>query len=555
MDNASIADMLQHYGKLLELHGENSFKSGAYIQAPFAFKKFDTQLSGLSPDELLHFPFLGKSLLTKVIEILQKGSFDAYDSLLRATPHGLLELLQIRGLGPKKLRVLWQELQIQSPGELMYACLENRLLDLKGFGEKSQQSLLDELQFRELNKSSVLYARIEATATELLQLFRKTSVIEKVEITGEYRRQCEIVNALEFVVVCSHLDGLISILSGMGLHIHTLDATVLKTEIRPGFPLVLHLATHENFQAVWLTTSSSLAHLAMLRELPESAVSEEEIYHKNGYYFIPPYLREGRDEFEKAAKGNFLPPIQTHELRGAIHNHSLWSDGQHSIRDMALFCIEQGWEYLAICDHSKTATYAGGLSVERVLKQKAEIDLLNIELAPFKIFHGIESDILADGSLDYEPDILAQFDLVVASVHSQLKMNQEKAMDRLRKAIENPYTTILGHPTGRLLLSREGYPIDTKEIIDACAENHVVIELNANPNRLDLDWRFLEYAQNKGVLISINPDAHRKESLLEMKYGVAVAQKASILKESVLNTKNVKELTLFLDNRRKLKGI
>jgi DNA polymerase (family 10) len=555
MDNAAIADLLSHYGKLLELHGENSFKTNAYTQAPFSFKKLPVSLAALSSEEIHSIPLLGKSLAAKVTEIVQTGSFKAYHDLLEKTPDGIVEMMSIRGLGPKKIRVLWQELAIQSLGELMYACLENRLLDLKGFGPKSQAAILEELQYKELTKSKILYARIESTANELLLLLRKSSAVERAELTGEFRRQCEIVSSLEYVLVCNHLESIVTILSGMGLTIDAFTHELIKTDLRPGFPLILHLANNDTFASIWLKTSASLAHLEAMKEIPAFASSEEEIYFKNGLYFIPPYLREGRAEIEKASKNSFEIPVQFRDLRGAIHNHSNWSDGRHSIREMAEFSIEQGWEYLVMCDHSKTAAYAGGLSEERVLKQMEEIDTLNVELAPFKIFKGIESDILLDGSLDYTIEILSQFDLVVASVHSQLRMSEDKAMERLLKAIENPYTTILGHPTGRLLLSREGYPLDMKRIIDACAANNVVLELNANPNRLDLDWRFLDYAIQKGCLLSINPDAHKKESLLDMQYGVYVAQKAQIMKENVLNTKNLEAFSAFLNQLKSVKGI
>jgi len=276
------------------------------------------------------------------------------------------------------------------------------------------------------------------------------------------------------------------------------------------------------------------------------ASSEKEVYTKAGLSYIEPELREGANEFILAEAGKLPELIKFSDLKGTLHNHSTWSDGVHSIEEMALFCRnELNLQYLGMCDHSKSAFYANGLNETRLLAQHAEINTLNQKLAPFKIFKGIESDILFDGSLDYAPEILATFDFVVASVHSVLKMNEEKATSRLIKAIENPYTTILGHPTGRLLLSRSGYPIDYKKVIDACAENNVVIEINANPLRLDLDWRWHQYAIEKGVILSVNPDAHRKDGFYDMHYGVFVARKGGVARENCLNSYTLEEITHF----------
>jgi DNA polymerase (family 10) len=256
-------------------------------------------------------------------------------------------------------------------------------------------------------------------------------------------------------------------------------------------------------------------------------------------------------ELEKA-KAHTLPKlIESADLKGILHNHSTYSDGMNSLEEMAVYCKQLGYEYLGICDHSQTASYAGGLKVEQVLLQQDEIKKLNQQLAPFKIFKGIESDILGNGNLDYEEDILKTFDFIVASVHANLKMDEEKATNRLLKAIENSYTTILGHPTGRLLLGRPGYPIDHKKIIDACAANNVVIELNAHPYRLDIDWRWIPYCLEKGVMISINPDAHQLKGYHDMNYGINVARKGLLTKEQCFNSKSLAEIEVYFNNRNK----
>jgi DNA polymerase (family 10) len=268
------------------------------------------------------------------------------------------------------------------------------------------------------------------------------------------------------------------------------------------------------------------------------------IYTKAGLAWMQPELREGTLFIEKAEKNELPTLINWHDLKGTLHNHSTWSDGVNSIEEMALYCRDTlKLEYLGMCDHSKSAFYAKGLSIERVLQQHEEIDALNKKLDGFHIFKGIESDILYDGSLDYPEEILQKFDFIVASVHSILKMDEEKATSRLITAIENPYTTILGHPTGRLLLSRSGYPINYKKVIDACAANNVVIEINANPLRLDLDWRWHQYALDKGVMLSVNPDAHRIEGFTDMHYGILVARKGGLYKEMCMNAMPLAEIT------------
>jgi DNA polymerase (family 10) len=278
--------------------------------------------------------------------------------------------------------------------------------------------------------------------------------------------------------------------------------------------------------------------------------NEESVYSNLSIQYCEPELREGLFELEKA-KNNQLPKlIELTDLKGILHNHSTYSDGMNTLEEMAVYCKELGYQYLGICDHSKTASYAGGLKVETVLLQQQEIEKLNKQLFPFKIFKGIESDILGNGDLDYEEDILKTFDFIVASVHANLKMDEEKANARLIKAIENPYTTILGHPTGRLLLGRPGYPINHKKIIDACAANKVVIELNAHPYRLDIDWRWIPYCLEKGVMISINPDAHQLKGYQDMRYGTYVARKGLLTKDNCLNAMDLNTFENYLSTKK-----
>jgi DNA polymerase (family 10) len=311
------------------------------------------------------------------------------------------------------------------------------------------------------------------------------------------------------------------------------------------YSVCLICCEEDQYEREQLLRTGPAEHLDELDIDPEEPIeSEKALYEDRGLPFILPELRDL--PMETSTKIDTTQLVQWNSIRGILHNHSTYSDGIHSLEEMAIACRDLGMEYLGMCDHSKSAFYAGGLSIEKVMQQHAEIDKLNAKLGPFKIFKGIESDILSDGSLDYPNEILETFDLIVASVHSILNMDIERATKRLITAIENPYTTILGHPTGRLLLSRKGYPIDYKKVIDACAANGVIMELNAHPYRLDIDWRWIPYCMEKGVHISINPDAHKKEGYSDMQYGVNVARKGGLTNDFLFNGKSLNEMINFL---------
>jgi DNA polymerase (family 10) len=321
----------------------------------------------------------------------------------------------------------------------------------------------------------------------------------------------------------------------------------------------LYTGTTNISERLFQTTGSKEFTEAFQKAYPhveyKAGIKDESVFSDANIQYIPPCLRETAGIIEKAKK-NLLPQlIQTEEICSIIHSHSNWSDGMNTIEEMADDCIKRGFEYLVISDHSQTAFYANGLKEDRIKEQQKQIDDLNRKLLPFKIFKSVESDILNDGKLDYPESVLKTFDLVIASIHSNLKMPEDKAMKRLITAIENPYTTILGHMTGRLLLSRNGYPVNHKKIIEACAANHVVIELNAHPRRLDIDWKWIDYAIEKGVLLSINPDAHALEGFDDIKYGVLAAQKGGLTKEYNLSSFSLKEFEMFLVNNKKVKGI
>lgn len=537
----------------MELHNENPFRTKAMASASFKLDKLPFRIDEASLEELSAQQGIGKSTAEKAKEVVQTGTFKELQELLANTPSGVVEMLNIKGLGPKKVQIIWQDLGIESVGELLYACNENRLVEAKGFGLKTQEEIKKSIEFSISNQGWFLYAKVLSQAENFYTILKTHFPSSLLSFTGDFRRKCEVLSTVD-LLISENIDAVEKFLGNYTLVEKTENSLEITDEL--GFTFKVFSTNINDFWRDLILSTGSTAHLDLLfnilSDLP-SLSSEEAIYRNLRLDYIEPELREGLDEIDRAQNHTLPHLIQFKDLKGTLHNHSTYSDGVHSLEQMAVYCKDNlGLEYLGICDHSRTAVYANGLSIERLEEQWKEITALNEKLSPFKIFRGIESDILSDGSLDYPDDVLAKFDFVVASVHSNLKMDEDKATARLIKAIENPYTTILGHPTGRLLLSRSGYPIDYKKIIDACAANHVVIEINANPLRLDLDWKWHRYAVEKGVLLSINPDAHRTEGLLDMHYGVFVAQKGGLEAKNCLNTYSLAEITAYFINRKSL---
>ncbi|MGE8429164.1 MAG: helix-hairpin-helix domain-containing protein [Sphingobacterium sp.] len=548
MDNKAISKIFKLCSQLMELHNENPFRTKSIASASFKLDKLPFRIDEASLEDLSAQPGIGKSTAEKAKEVAATGTFKELEELIENTPAGIIEMLNIKGLGPKKIQIIWKELEIESVGELLYACNENRLVEAKGFGLKTQEDIKKSIEFSISNKGWFLYAKAFPLAEKFFNELKLHFPSSLLSYTGDFRRKCEVLSTVD-LLISESIDNVEKILEGFTLVEKTENSIELTDEL--GFTFKVFSSNINDFYRDLILSTGSTAHLDVLFNiLPDlpSLSSEEAIYRNLGLDYIEPELREGLNEIAQAQNHTLPKLIQYKDLRGTLHNHSTYSDGVHSLEQMAVHCKDVlGLEYLGICDHSRTAVYANGLSIERLEQQWNEIATLNEKLAPFKIFRGIESDILGDGSLDYPDEVLAKFDFVVASVHSNLKMDEDKATTRLIKAIENPYTTILGHPTGRLLLSRAGYPLDFKRVIDACAANGVVIEINANPLRLDLDWRWHRYAVEKGVLLSINPDAHRTEGLHDMQYGVLVAQKGGLQASNCLNTYSLDAITDYFN--------
>lgn len=539
MDNTALADQLDLYAKLLDIHGEDPFRAKSFAAAAFTIEKLPYPLAGLEPKKWQQIRGIGAGVAAAIGEILSSnGQWPLLTELLARTPEGVVSMLQIKGIGPKKIHVIWKEMGIESVGELLYACQENRLTLFKGFGEKTQKAVEEAIRFLLQHQGHFLYAEVEALFPSIEYYLQTLFGKEKVAVTGLYRRQCPTLNELAFVVAESINTIKPKFITAQPPELLEETGNSLLYQLKNGLKLRIYAAP-SNFIEQLFITSASASFLEAFTSLPPihaknpaatniSMNTELEIFEHKGLPYIVPYRREKPDILKEAFERQLKTPIEQGQVKGLIHCHSNWSDGLHSIEEMAQACIERKLEYMVLSDHSVSAFYAKGLTPERVAAQQEQIDRLNKQLAPFKIFKSIESDILNDGKLDYSDEILSSFDLVIASVHSNLRMSQEKAMARLLKAVENPYTRILGHMTGRLLLSREGYPVDVAAIIEACAHHKVVIELNAHPRRLDIDWEWIELALEKGVLISINPDAHSIEGIDDIRYGILAAQKGGL---------------------------
>ncbi len=557
MENKPIARRLRLLSQLMELHEVNPFKIKSVANASFKVDKLPFPVAGKTVAELEKVDGIGKSMAAKIHELVETGTMTDLEDLLAATPEGVVEIMGIKGIGPKKVAIIWKDLGIENTGELYYACNENRLIEAKGFGLKTQEEIRKAIEFRMASNGKFLYAQIAQEANDLLDEIKTVFVGGLVEFAGEYRRLCEIIS--ELVIVLGSRDQQLALDSFSKSNILqnvSLNGNHINGELANGLLVdIVCVEKRDFYKELFLQTGSEEHIKAVLGRITgeiDQPASEELIYTKAGLEFMKPELREADTFIEKAENNNLPQLISYNDLKGTLHNHSTWSDGVNTIEEMALYCRDTlKLEYLGMCDHSKSAFYAKGLSIERVLQQQEEIDHLNKKLGGFKIFKGIESDILNDGSLDYPDEILKKFDFIVASVHSNLKMDEEKATARIIKAVENPYTTILGHPTGRLLLSRKGYPIDYKKVIDACAANNVVIEINANPLRLDLDWRWHQYALEKGVWLSVNPDAHRNEGFLDMHFGILVARKGGLSKDKCLNALSLPAITQVFEKKNK----
>lgn len=553
MENDEIVDSLELLVKLWDVHGVNEFKAKNLSFAIRGLDKFPGLINQLTTDQLLLIPGVGKVMVQLIYELAQSGTCRELEEIIENTPPGILDLLKIKGLGAKKVRAIWQELNVSNFEDLNTACQNGQIEKLKGFGSAIQSSIQSQIIYIQENRKKLRLDKAIFLSDRILAILQ--AVFDKIAISGELRRNCEVITSMVFVVETDNIFGSQSEISELKGFSEDLQASSPFTW--RGFfedhliPVEIHLVDKSEFVSALFQHSAHENHLESVdfynQFQGKSLLTEESIYHASNKPFILPEMREGLQEFVWAGQHENTELIDEQDLQGCLHNHSVYSDGKNTLLEMAEACRALGLHYFGIADHSQYAAYAGGLKEEDVYRQHEEIDRLNLLWSDFTILKGIEADILPDGSLDYNDHILSQFDYVVASVHANLTMDLDKAMDRLIRAIENPYTSILGHPTGRLLLSRPGYPLNTHKILDACRANGVSIELNASPYRLDLDWRHIYSAMEKGVFVSINPDAHKIEGLNDMKYGVKVGRKGGLLKALTLNALPLNDLKAFFN--------
>jgi DNA polymerase (family 10) len=564
MENTHMIALLKDTAKLLELHGANPFQVRYYNNAAVSLEKMNQEVGGLSHEALHNIAGLKPSTGKLIQEMYTTGTLQRWEELIANTPQGVREMLNLRGIGPKKVGIIWKTLGIESPPELLRACQKGSIAQLPGFGQKTQDTIQESLKFRARQVGKLHYASVLPYATDLEIQLQQAFPTSLVSLIGALRRKMEVVERVEVLVGTEQVKAIMQWLDQQSMLqkkdklsgpfawrgqfvAHTLHLTVLFCKPQEFYKqLVLQTGSKEHL-ALLVDEGKQLGEVLDSIKEPQSEVV---VYERAKLPYIPPELREGQIELTWAREKGGPQLLEMKDLRGVFHNHTTYSDGKHSLAEMAQHCKDLGYEYIGITDHSQRAVYAGGLTPEAILQQHKEIDSLNKTLAPFKIFKGIESDVLANGHLDYSDDVLARFDFVIASVHTGMSMDKKKATGRIIEAIRNPYTTMLGHLTNRLLLQREGFPVEYRAVIDACADYGVVIEINANPWRLELDWRWVAYALSKKVWISINPDAHDKASIQNMYYGVCVGRKGGLTRPDTFNALSQEEIITYLQHRK-----
>jgi DNA polymerase (family 10) len=578
MDNSGIAQVLNEIAVFSELTGENPFKSRAYENAARIVEKHPENVAELcAQGRLKEIKGVGKSIEDIIHDLVATGQSSVLEKLKQKFPPSLLELLTLSGLGPKRVKALYEKLGIASIGELEYACRENRLISLEGFGAKSQSNILKSIEFRKTTQESRLYSEAREIASELVQKAADSGLFASVEIAGSLRRGKAIFKDIDILLVPKAGAGIQEIQERLvsfadtgkdGPRVIGAGDTKVSVHCR-GLQVDFRIVPADSHPAALQHFTGSKEHNTLLRarakamgmKMSEWGVfgsdgaalplqDEADVYARIGLPWIPPEIREADGEIEAAESGQLPRLLEKSDVRGMLHVHSSASDGVRTIEQLARECMARGYSWLGLTDHSRTAVYAGGLTTERLVAQIAEIRELNERLAPFRVFSGIESDILPDGSLDYPDDVLAQLDFVIGSIHSTLTMDKEAATKRLCKAIANPRLTIAGHLTGRLLLSRGGYPWDESRILDALASHAVALEHNCNPHRLDPDWDVLKRAAGRGIRISLGPDAHDIPGFDDMEYGIIMARKAWLGTKDVLNCMTTEEADAYFKARK-----
>ena len=575
-----VIELFESIARLLELKGENVFKVRAYTNAARTLETFTGDFGAVVAEGRLgEVDGIGAALQEKITDFVRTGTLPYYEKLRAEFPPGLFELFELQGLGPKKIKALWEQLDVSTVDALEAACKDGRVAALKGFGEKTAGNILISIQARRQYAGAFRFGDVAAHAETLLDQLKQLPDVLHASLAGSYRRRKEVIHDLDFIVATRNPDPVSSFFVGHP-NVETVlakGATKSSVRLEGGIQADLRVVTPEEYPSALLYFTGSKEHNIALRsralargwtlneyrlgpdekaKTPPETVpairSEKDLYGALGLDYIEPELREDRGEIAAAAEHSLPQLVELENLRGTFHNHTTESDGRSSLEEMVSAAQDLGLQYLGISDHSVSSFQAHGLDAERLLRQVAQIREINKRFGKdFRVFAGVECDILKDGSLDYPDEVLSQLDYVVASVHASFTQPQSEMTARLVRAMSNPYVTMLGHMSGRLLLSREAYAVDVAAVIDAAADTKTVIELNANPRRLDMDWRWWPLAKEKGVLTSINPDAHHVSQLQYLWNGIGIARKGWLSAREVINTLPLGKIEAQLSIKRK----
>lgn len=576
MDKKEIAKIFEEIALLLELKAANPFRIRAYRNAARALLRLDEDLGKVTQEKRLNeLEGIGDDLADKITTLVKTGHLPFYEKLKKSTPSGIVAMMRVHGLGGKRIKTIYEKLKIKSIKELKKACKMGKLAKLRGFGVKTEKNILESLEHQEAYQQRHLWWDAMAIAEPILQDLRQLKEVEKAEIAGSLRRKLETIGDLDFLVASSHPKSVMDWFTSQPFVARVLSKgeTKASVKLQGGMQADLRIVPKSQFAFALAYFTGSKEHNIKMRERSirrgwtlneygleakkvkskgpfagiKKAVSEADIFKALGLPYIPPELREDRGEIEAAEKGKIPVLVEEKDIRGTFHNHTTASDGRSTLKEMIAAAEKLGWEYLGIADHSKSSFQANGQSEEQLLKQVDEIRKLNAsrKFRPF-VFAGVECDILADGRLDFSDNVLKRLDYVVISVHSSLQQDEKTMTKRMIRAIEHPYTTMVGHMTGRLLLKREGYKVNIAKVIDACIANKKIMELNANPMRLDMDWRWWHFASDKGLMCCINTDAHSVDTLKFVDAGVNAARKGWLKKEDILNTRPLKQVQNML---------
>jgi DNA polymerase (family X) len=576
LNKDEIIRILEEIADLLELKGENPFKVRAYRNAARSLMNMEKDIKDVVREgQLTEYQGVGESLAEKISALVTKGRLPYYDKLKRSIPRSLLELLQVQGLGPKRVQFLYKKLRIQSLTALRKAAKEGRIAKLKGFGRKTQQNILDALERRETYRKRHLWWDAMEIAEPILSSLQKLKGVKKVDIAGSVRRKLETIGDLDILVGSDHPAPIMKWFTTQPFVEKILSSGETKSSVlsRVGIQIDLRIVPVSQYAFALVYFTGSKEHNIKIRERAikrgwslseygleivkrgaknpfagtKTAATEEEVYRGLDLPYIPPEIRENMGEIEAALAGKLPDLIEEKDIRGSFHNHTTASDGRSPLKEMVAMAEKLGWEYIGISDHSKSAFQANGLTEEQLDHQIEEIRKLNAsKMFRPMIFSGIECDIASNGSLDYSDKVLKKLDYVIVSIHSSLTQDEKTMTQRLIRAIEHPSSTMVGHVTGRVLLERDPYKVNLSKVIDACIANKKIMELNGNPMRLDMDWRYWHAASQKGLLCCINTDAHAADQLLFIRSGINIARKGWLEKKHVINTRPLKEIQKLL---------